>query len=196
MKRTQRSDAPNVWKSHGSTPRKKSTQRSSMIRAFVSKILRVTVDVLHGKNRSLCWTFNNNCWQESPSCTCVRARIVPKQTPAACTWNHRKIQECASRAFGPWGPRKESASTRADISAVLLEWTLAGPQRWPTFQRCCWSECNMSFCRDNWAKHDIYPSMERSCDSTPSRQMFHHQQGEYHRQCRWPTPENHRLIFS
>ena len=28
----------------------KSTQRSSMIRAFVSKILRVTVDVLHGKS--------------------------------------------------------------------------------------------------------------------------------------------------
>ena len=33
-------------------------------------------------------------------------------------------------------------------------------------------ECKMSFCRDNWAKHDIYSSMGRSCRSTTSGRCF------------------------
>ena len=33
-------------------------------------------------------------------------------------------------------------------------------------------ECQMSFSRDSWPKHDVYSSMERSCDRTPSCKCF------------------------
>ena len=39
-------------------------------------------------------------------------------------WNQRKTHERESRATGPWSPRKESASTMADSSAVWSEWVL------------------------------------------------------------------------
>ena len=52
-------------------------------------------------------------------------------------------------------------------------------------------KCKMSFCRDNWAKHDTNSSTVRSCDSTPSGKCFSINQGEYTRQCRWPNPEHY-----
>ena len=61
-------------------------------------------------------------------------RIFAEQAARACehglcpnrhrphAWNRRKRK---SMRHGPWGPRKESASTMADSSAILLEWSLA-----------------------------------------------------------------------
>ena len=48
-------------------------------------------------------------------------------------------------------------------------------------------KCQMSFCRD-WAKHDEIVRQHTI------QLMFHHQQGEYHRQCGWPIPARHYLF--
>ena len=72
-------------------------------------------------------THSMDRWHANASCTCVRAWIVPKQTPTACS-ESQKIHVYWSRATGPRGPRKDNASTIAVISAVLLEWVLA-PER-------------------------------------------------------------------
>ena len=105
-------------------------------------------------NRSLCWTFSNDCGQVSASCTCVRARIVPKQTPAACL----ESQNTRVRITSNWamGSKKGQGLNhgRHFSGAVGVS------------SGTC--QCQTSFCRDDWAKHDIYPSMAGSCDSTPS----------------------------
>ena len=60
----------------------------------------------------------------------ARDWTVPKQILAACLESY-KIYERALRATGPGGPRKESASTILESSAVLLEWILL-----PAYARC------------------------------------------------------------
>ena len=56
----------------------------------------------------------------SPRGTLARDWTVPKQ-----------MHDCSSRATGPWGPRKESASIMAVISKVMLVGVLA-----PAYSRC------------------------------------------------------------
>ena len=98
------------------------------------------------------------------------------------TWNHRKTQECASRATGPWGLRKERASTMADISGVV-----------GMASGTC--ERQMRFCRGGWAKHDIDSSMERSCDEHAIRRSVSlFSEASTPRQCRWSILGNHCLF--
>ena len=92
-------------------------------------------------------------------------------------WSQNEYTNSQSRATGPWGPQKDSASIIADIyfSGVVGVSSGTGISK-------------MSLGGDDRTKHNIFSSMVRSSDSTTS------QQGEYPCQCRWPILGSHCLF--
>ena len=54
-----------------------------MVRTFITQIYTVTVHVLHGEPKPVLGAWHRPLTCKS-SCTCERAWIVSKQTPAAC----------------------------------------------------------------------------------------------------------------
>ena len=95
------------------------------------------------------------------------------------SWNRRKFTRVqTTRATGPWGPRKGERFDNGRHFSGIIGMDPGTCER------------KMSFGGDKWTQHDIYSFMGSSCDITPIRLMFHNQQGEYSRHCRWPNLEN------
>ena len=61
----------------------KGPKSGGMASTFITHISTVTIHVLHGEPKFVLSAYHGPL-TASASCTCVRAWIVPKQTPAAC----------------------------------------------------------------------------------------------------------------
>ena len=131
-----------------------SARRCSMICTFISQIPCVSVHMSHGKSQSVL-NFQQRLLAGKRQLY-VCASLNRTQANTSSMFGVRETHEFASRATGPWGSKKgEGLNHGRHFSGVV-----------GVGSGTC--ECQVSFCRDDWAKHDIYPSMVRSCDSTPS----------------------------
>ena len=135
----------------------KCTQRRGMIRTFVSKILRDC--------RRAAWS-NVACAGPSAMTVGRRVQVVRACGHELCpskhqqhAWNHREHKSAYHLQPGHGAQEKRGLDHGRHFRGVV-----------GVDSGTC--ECQKSFCRDNWAKHDINPSIGRSCDSTPSGKCF------------------------
>ena len=135
-----------------------STQRSGMIRAFVSKILCVTVHMLHSKSLPVLdfqqRLLTGKRWLY------VRASLNRAQANTSSMLGvkeNTRVHITGNRAVGP--KEGEGFNHGRHFSGIV-----------GVDSGTC--ECQMSFCRDDRTKHNICSSMGESRNSTPSSKGF------------------------
>ena len=109
-------------------------------------------------SRSLRWAKIMDRWHAGVSCTCVRAWIVHKQTPAA-RWEPQQTHQRSSWARSQEDQGKTMLQSRSHLASVV---GMSSGTR----------ESEMSLCGDDGTKHDIISSMRGSWNHTPSSKSF------------------------